>query len=782
MGTELVFSIARTPGTAELTLTQFRAVTHPDTSNPDDPLILVNNAVSLYRGVRVTDGDGDAVDSGSITNPRSNRVNIGEQFVFRDDGPSADNDSVTTPEDTAVTVNVLSNDSAGADGGKTLVSAVLVNPLHGSVVVNTVTGQITFTPAPGFAGVASIDYVMQDGDGDTDTAQLAVTVAPDSTPTVGWVLTGPGAVDEGALPNGILGGSTTTSGSLNIATGGDAVNAVGGVTINGADVTAGGTVAGTYGELVVTVLGGVYSWTYTLYDNATHTDAGAVGAADQWPEEAFEVVVTDSDGDATPPAPLVILINDDGPVDVTPVGAVLSNAAGSVSGPLALDADGDVSNNYGADGAGTVVFASHLDGAAALSAATGLPLTAAGLPITYSLSPDGLVLTASTVIGTVYTVTLDPTNSTYQIEMFASVDGGTPVIDFNSAGGYNFVGGNASWAGFNTTPNDNSRDLLLTPMVGGVSGGTLNSTASTGGVSGGASVGVGEAMRVDYVIDLSGSPVSGGSFGVLANQTQLFDGHYTTNGSTALIGVGGSATNTTDITITAFDDDDSGVVKNVGDGTPDDIVAVSIAYGGSTQLVLASGGGVQAVVVGGVSYTVTFDASGTVTVAGIRNGSAIGAFTTDGYNSLEYAHAGGSTFQIGDFGAAGLTPGDPVELALPVTVYDGDGDPADGQIEAVLSPLGLGGRSLLAADTIALDTEGSDAMAEVVPAVLYTVGGNGALDAADVLDDGANGLLLPQADGFHAPLGNTRSWDDASLWPTPAEWRPQPGRDDRDFA
>ena len=84
--------------------------------------------------------------------------------------------------------------------------------------------------------------------------------------------------------------------------------------VGGVDVTAGGTVSGTYGELVVTVASGVYSWTYTLNDNAPHTNTAAVGSADPFPEENFSVVLTDSDGDATPAAPLVIQINDDGPL------------------------------------------------------------------------------------------------------------------------------------------------------------------------------------------------------------------------------------------------------------------------------------------------------------------------------------------------------------------------------------------------------------------------------------------------------------------------------------
>jgi len=138
-------------------------------------------------------------------------------------------------------------------------------------------------------------------------------------PTVDWVLVEGETytVDEGGLSGGNLGGNTTLFGTLNITTGGDTINTVNGVVINGVDVTNGGTVHGLYGDLVITVNDGVYSWTYTLNDNAPHLDPSQTGSADQVPESIFAVVVTDDDGDQSAPANMRILINDDGPwVDI----------------------------------------------------------------------------------------------------------------------------------------------------------------------------------------------------------------------------------------------------------------------------------------------------------------------------------------------------------------------------------------------------------------------------------------------------------------------------------
>ncbi|HEX5670795.1 MAG TPA: hypothetical protein VFX66_04600, partial [Sulfuricurvum sp.] len=152
------------------------------------------------------------------------------------------------------------------------------------------------------------------GAAETTVNQTETTLIPqeNSVPTVDWILaeTQDGIVSESGLSNGTNAGvDLSTSGTLNITTGGDTINTVGGVVINGVDVTNGGTVHGSYGDLVITVSGGEYSWVYTLLDNVPHTNPNATGTADQFPEEAFSIVVTDDDGDKSAPANLVIQIN-----------------------------------------------------------------------------------------------------------------------------------------------------------------------------------------------------------------------------------------------------------------------------------------------------------------------------------------------------------------------------------------------------------------------------------------------------------------------------------------
>jgi len=89
------------------------------------------------------------------------------------DPPVARDDAATTAEDTAVTVNVLGNDS-DVDGDPLTVTGV-TQGAHGSVVLNA-DGSVTYAPAADFNGVDHFTYTVSDGRGGTATATVAVTV------------------------------------------------------------------------------------------------------------------------------------------------------------------------------------------------------------------------------------------------------------------------------------------------------------------------------------------------------------------------------------------------------------------------------------------------------------------------------------------------------------------------------------------------------------------------------------------------------------------------------
>ncbi|HHK8498946.1 TPA: tandem-95 repeat protein [Vibrio parahaemolyticus] len=90
------------------------------------------------------------------------------------DAPNAENDVITTEEDTAVTIDVLVNDS-DIEGDALSIQSASVPKEQGTVEV--VDGKLVFTPAENFNGEATISYIVTDGDL-TDEAKVSVTVTP----------------------------------------------------------------------------------------------------------------------------------------------------------------------------------------------------------------------------------------------------------------------------------------------------------------------------------------------------------------------------------------------------------------------------------------------------------------------------------------------------------------------------------------------------------------------------------------------------------------------------
>ena len=139
---------------------------------------------------------------------------------------------------------------------------------------------------------------------------------------------------------------------------------------------------------------------------------------------------------------------------------------------------------------------------------------------------------------------------------------------------HDFTGGNTAWAGFvpngqgfgQTPVPDGSDDLLLTPAGVGT---TINGNANAAGVSGGSGsglgIGSGEAIRLDYVNDLTGNPAGSGGFDDPPNRDFVFADHYEVNG--ALVSIGGINAGSAAARFTAKDDPDTVGDNVVGDGT-----------------------------------------------------------------------------------------------------------------------------------------------------------------------------------------------------------------------
>jgi len=99
-------------------------------------------------------------------------ANVNVTVSAFNDTPVASTDSASTPEDTPVTINVRSNDS-DPDGDGLAVQSV-TQGAHGSVTTNGLT--VTYSPSANFNGNDAFTYVVADGKGGTDSADVNVTV------------------------------------------------------------------------------------------------------------------------------------------------------------------------------------------------------------------------------------------------------------------------------------------------------------------------------------------------------------------------------------------------------------------------------------------------------------------------------------------------------------------------------------------------------------------------------------------------------------------------------
>ena len=78
------------------------------------------------------------------------------------DGPTANDDTATTDEDTPVVIDVTGNDTDSDGTIDATTVNVLSGPTNGSVTVDPVTGDVTYTPNAGYSGSDSFTYEVCD--------------------------------------------------------------------------------------------------------------------------------------------------------------------------------------------------------------------------------------------------------------------------------------------------------------------------------------------------------------------------------------------------------------------------------------------------------------------------------------------------------------------------------------------------------------------------------------------------------------------------------------------
>jgi VCBS repeat-containing protein len=351
-------------------------LTDNTTDHPTNPTTGTSEGIFDDFNIVLTDSDGDVAND-TIT------------IDILDDGPTARNDTVNQDvENTAITFDVFGNDTYGADGvdidNNPGVAVTFTQPATGTVSYDPATGLFTFTPVAGQLGTVTYTYTIIDGDGDPSTATVTINLKADSVPTVrvtDVTVNEDGLPARAGEPEGTSFGSNSHigTGSFFINTGGDTLqklelrDALG----NWVDVTAGGVVNGANGTLVVSVLAGVYTYTYTLTDNLeNHPDFvtidgdGISDAADSLAGEAFDVRVTDSDNSVSAIDTLNVTVLDDAPSAANDVAVQTAENAAFTIAVFGNDL-------FGADGVATsspgkVTFTQATYGVVSYDPATGL--------------------------------------------------------------------------------------------------------------------------------------------------------------------------------------------------------------------------------------------------------------------------------------------------------------------------------------------------------------------------------------------------------------------------
>src|SRR5690554_325678 len=143
---DLAFTVRVDSANGEVTLTQARALKHPDKANPDDAVSLVENTLKLKA--TATDGDGDEASAS---------ISLGDKLVFKDDGPAieveagftapeviVDETSLGTPSSAIAFAGAFKAPDYGADGAAStdaLVYSLDIDSAKSTGLIDTATGQ-----------------------------------------------------------------------------------------------------------------------------------------------------------------------------------------------------------------------------------------------------------------------------------------------------------------------------------------------------------------------------------------------------------------------------------------------------------------------------------------------------------------------------------------------------------------------------------------------------------------------------------------------------------------
>ncbi|MGJ8545310.1 MAG: cadherin-like domain-containing protein [Sulfitobacter sp.] len=146
---------------------------------PTEQGTLVDNGDGTVTFTPAADFNGEATISYTVADAAGQEASALHVITVTpvNDAPVANDDSDVTEFNTAVTVDLLDNDS-DVDGDALTVTAATV-PAEQGTLVNNGDGTVTFTPADGFTGEATISYTIEDAEGLQDSALHTITVGTD---------------------------------------------------------------------------------------------------------------------------------------------------------------------------------------------------------------------------------------------------------------------------------------------------------------------------------------------------------------------------------------------------------------------------------------------------------------------------------------------------------------------------------------------------------------------------------------------------------------------------
>ena len=333
--------------------------------------------------------------------------------------PVANNDSTSTPQDTAVTLNVLANDT-DADGDS--LSVTSTSGVNGSAVINP-NGSITFTPISGFSGIEVFSYTISDGQGGSDSATVSVNVIAAS------INTAPVAQSDSATINA---GSSATINVLANDTNADGDN----LTVTGTAGVNGTAVINANGSITFTPangFSGTETFTYSVSDGNGGTASAAVNVIINALNSAPQAYNDSASTSEATAVTLNVLAND---TDADGDSLTVTGTSG-VNGSAAINANGSITFTPVSGFSGTETFNySVSDGNGGTASAT--------VTVTVSSSNSAPVAISDTAITTGSAVTIavlsnDSDADGDSLSIISVAEGGKGSVNINADGTLTFT-------------------------------------------------------------------------------------------------------------------------------------------------------------------------------------------------------------------------------------------------------------------------------------------------------------------------------------------------------